>query len=172
MAYGFDWTWDYLSIPDSDDWNLGSENFTMDFWINFNSVKNYSGILNQIQDKSRDRMLFFHRDNWAWSQFFSFAVEEDDIYLFSNTWDFAPTLWQWYHVALVRNNDTFTVYVDWTSIWSTTVDVSFKDLSGDLGIGDLYNEWTYSLNWYLDEIRISKWDARWQWEFTPPTSAY
>ena len=31
--FSFDGTGDYLSIPDSDDWNFGSGDFVIDFWI-------------------------------------------------------------------------------------------------------------------------------------------
>jgi len=34
----FDGAGDYLSTPDSEDWNFGSGDFTIDFWVRFNSL--------------------------------------------------------------------------------------------------------------------------------------
>ena len=36
----FDGTGDYLSVPDSDDWEFGSGDFTIDFWVNFSTLPN------------------------------------------------------------------------------------------------------------------------------------
>ena len=36
-AIYFDGNGDYLSIPDSEDWNFGSGDFTIDFWVRFDS---------------------------------------------------------------------------------------------------------------------------------------
>ena len=34
----FDGTGDYLSVPDSEDWNFGTGSFTFDFWVRFNAA--------------------------------------------------------------------------------------------------------------------------------------
>ncbi|MBI4394871.1 MAG: hypothetical protein HY583_01615, partial [Candidatus Omnitrophica bacterium] len=34
----FDGAGDYLSIPDSDDWDFGQRAFTIDFWVRFNTL--------------------------------------------------------------------------------------------------------------------------------------
>src|SRR3990167_5305793 len=36
----FDGTGDWLTTPDSTDWDLGTGDFTIDFWIRFSSVAN------------------------------------------------------------------------------------------------------------------------------------
>src|SRR3990167_9505625 len=43
---------DYLSLADSDDWNFGSGNFTIDFWVRFNTVAAAQYILTQRADGS------------------------------------------------------------------------------------------------------------------------
>ena len=34
----FGGTGDYLTLADSDDWNFGADNFTIDFWVNFSNL--------------------------------------------------------------------------------------------------------------------------------------
>lgn len=40
-----DGTGDYLSIPDSEDWNMGDGTFTIDFWVRFNALPTSSNIV-------------------------------------------------------------------------------------------------------------------------------
>ena len=42
----FDGDSDYLTVPDSDDWDFGTGDFAIDFWIRFNVINQY----NQIMD--------------------------------------------------------------------------------------------------------------------------
>jgi len=45
----FDGNGDYLSIPNSTDWDFGTDPYTIDFWIRWNawgSIEQHSGIFN------------------------------------------------------------------------------------------------------------------------------
>lgn len=46
-AMYFDGSGDYLEIPDSEDWNFGSGDFTIDFWMNSKDISTYQSIYNQ-----------------------------------------------------------------------------------------------------------------------------
>ena len=35
----------YLSLADSDDWNFGSGDFTIDFWVRFNSLPSTGNLM-------------------------------------------------------------------------------------------------------------------------------
>jgi Tfp pilus assembly major pilin PilA len=76
----------------------------------------------------------------------------------------------WYHIALVRNGSTNTLYVNGTSSASNSTTPTGSTPA--IGIGRLYNDNTsYSLNGYIDDLRITKGYARYTANFTPPTSA-
>jgi hypothetical protein len=76
----------------------------------------------------------------------------------------------WVHLALVRSAGTTVMYVNGSSVASTTT--SFNDTAGGGIIGGFCDGGTYSPNGYLDEYRITKGVARYTANFTPPTQAF
>ena len=78
----------------------------------------------------------------------------------------------WYHLAIVRNSDTVTMYLNGSSEASTTWANTMRQDSGDelLCVGQKAgNIWH---NGWMDEVRISKGIARYTGNFTPSTSAF
>jgi Concanavalin A-like lectin/glucanases superfamily len=53
----FDGTGDYLSIPDSDNWNFGTGDFTIDFWYVRLSGTNQS-VVSQFQDSNNNWTIY------------------------------------------------------------------------------------------------------------------
>ena len=168
----FDGTGDYLSILDSDDWDFGSGDFTIDFWIRRNgSQASYAGVIGTEKDLGNNgwiirfdiglnlhKILFgFYQSGWVTVQ--------------SNT-ELSDLIWT--HIAVVRNGNTVYLFQGGTQVGS--VDVTGKavnDASNGLVIGRLDTTINnYYFNGHLDEIRISKGIARWTSNFTPPTEEY
>src|SRR3989339_404521 len=66
----FDGTGDYLSLADSEDWNFGTGDFTIDCWVRFNTVAGYQTFGAQYVDinnfwefyKSVDDQIIFRQD--------------------------------------------------------------------------------------------------------------
>lgn len=135
-------------------------------------------------DTSADKAIFSqHGDTGAGlggSRFF-IAVQANnkvDVYLRNSAnsdWSFrifgATTISTntWTHVAVVRNSNTFTLYINGTNDGSTSS--SDPILQSDFAIGALSNSGAYDLLGYIDEVRISD-TARYTGNFTAPTSAF
>ena len=170
----FDGAGDYLSLADSDDWNFGSGDFTIDFWVKFNSTASYQ--------------VFMNRGGTAGgglaSLWFTYTSSNVNIALSNNgsAWQldystaWSPGTSSWHHVALVRTGTTVKIFADGAQLGT---DQSFS--------GSVYNPGSYKslfigtrsdspgdypFNGYIDELRVSKGIARWTSNFTPPTSAY
>ena len=77
---------------------------------------------------------------------------------------------QWYHVALVKNSGTTTLYLDGTSEGSFSDSLTYIQPT-TFRIGQRYAGTLYNLNGYLDDFRITKGVARYTANFTPPTQA-
>ncbi len=164
----FDGTGDYLTVPDSDDWNFGSGNFTIDFWINWYQTPNtYNGFMeyhtnadNRWQFKYQNGALVFAteqgRGNW--------------IYMVSCDW--TPSLNTWYHLAVTRSGNSFRIFIDGNETALNSVSVILQDYDA-LYIGRTHDagQWRTPPA-YIDELRISKGIARWTDNFDVPTSAY
>ena len=160
----------YLSTPASTDWQFGSSPFTIDFWINWNSIQ--SGSSNIIaQDGGTNVWELFQRSAAGGSglRFQSYASSTlvADYYTGAYSW----TTGSWYHVAVVWDGTTFHIFINGVS-QSLTTGVAFtsNNFAASLYVGGDPVAGTY-MNGWMDEVRISK-GARWTSNFTPPTSEY
>ncbi|HOW36576.1 MAG TPA: SpvB/TcaC N-terminal domain-containing protein [Candidatus Omnitrophota bacterium] len=167
----FDGAGDYLSISDSDDWNFGAGDFTVDAWIRFDSTANTQTIIGQWNDGGHYWFITWYQP----SALLFFAARNgdspitDDIQVLKS---WSPVVNTWYHIALVRNENAFTLYVDGSSIGTETDDSPIADLTGGLSIGRRGYDGLECFNGWMDELRISKGIARWTENFIPPTEPY
>lgn len=73
----------------------------------------------------------------------------------------------WYHVAVVRFGNVFTIYRDGVSVASATSAVNIGHF-GTLSIGGTILDAPTSSDAWFDEVRITKGVARYTGNFTPP----
>lgn len=156
---------DYVTLPDSDDWNFGSGNFTIDMWVRFDdaTVTNQS-VFSQLNSGSDYVNLAWNESaNGAWTLTVVglVTVTAADT-LSSNTW---------YHLALVRNGNDWVIYRDGVSKGTTTQAGTYGDYSAVICFGTLLGYGHY-FKGYMDEVRVSKGIARWTTGFTPYTYQY
>jgi concanavalin A-like lectin/glucanase superfamily protein len=155
-----------LTVSDSEDLEFGDGDFTIDFWL-YPTSATITG--------SRKVMGTFHSGPQGWVIF----VDNGDLYLkvaINNSWQvdlrdpqqlIANT---WYHCAVVRNGDTWSIYKNGNRVASTTATGSVTPGEIPLTIGDGGLYW---FTGYLDEIRVSKGIARWTADSFPvPTAPY
>ncbi len=163
----FDWTWDYLEIPASSDFNFWTWDFTTDFWFNLpvHDVTNYPVFWTHYNsDTSKYNYVLYN------------AVTNNIVVTLESiayNFPFTPSDNTWYHLATVRSWTSLKVFINWTQIWTTQTFSENISNSWNLFIWtDKDIIWAYMFKWYLDEIHISKWIARWTENFTPPTAPY
>jgi phage-related protein len=164
----FNGSTDYLTIPDSDDWNFGTGNFTIDFCIKWKPLEGtYHDIYTQGTRDNRRITI-----GYANSTIYVIVAENYVSYLFlhSEPWVITPNTW--YHVAVVRNGNILKTYIDGvtTGVGTDLTGITMPDLSEDIHIAN-YNNSSYC-NCWLDEFRISKGIARWTEDFIPNTFEY
>ena len=173
----FNGTTSILTIPDSSDFDLGTNDFTVDFWINFEGLPSsfYSGIFGQ-------------RANW--DDQCSIAMQWTDItsnriniglnnYSVNVDHEWTPSLGTWYHIALVRSSDTLYLFIDGQlgDSWDVT-GLDVLDSTELFTIGGMYavpeseSIPYYFLEGNIDEFRFSSGIARWTSNFTPETGPY
>jgi hypothetical protein len=148
-----------VSAASSADWNFGTGDFTVDFWIRFNaSTRMY------VMDQASGNVaaLVITPSSGV------VEVYGPASYVI-NAGSTAFNTGQWYHIALVRNGNSWVVYRDGTNYVSATDSRSWGGSSNTLNVG--YGASTGVTGW-LDVFRISKGIARWAANFTPPTVAY
>lgn len=163
----FDGTGDYLTFPDSSDWNFGS-GFTIDFWIKFNSLSQHKGIIGHHTSNSWSgiNFLIHVKSTGVMELYFGNGGGTGKQVTVSGF-----TTATWYHIALVRNGTSIRVMKDGTMVVDTTGNMSGNDISAPVRIGTSASASYYDLDGWMDEIRISN-VARWDASFTPPSAPY
>ena len=164
----FDGTGDYLSVPDSTDWNFTASEATIECWVYLNSMPSVSVQLIGQNDGSASNWFVYIYANGK------IAVGLKNVNEVASATGVISTD-TWYHVAVVRESSDSSavtrIYVDGVSVANATAQY-FNDSSDDLFIGGNSDESGLKyMDGYLDEIRISD-VARYQIPFTPSTEAF
>jgi len=145
--------------------DFGAGDFTIEFWVLFNSVASGQRIAGGDQQLGGSY-------NWA---IYTTVTGRLDFYLSTGTpWDIASgqpfgsiETDRWYHVALVRNGNTFTGYLDGVAGASVT---SSSALASNSNNGPHFGFATGGyFNGYIDDVRITKGVAR---TITVPTASF
>lgn len=159
---------DFLEIADSEDWNFGSGDFTIDFWINPTDLTELFRPLSQTVHNSTDEgwnILISGTLRFTWS------TDGADEYMITSG-SMGLAVGQWSHVAIVRNGNTLTIYCDGVQKGSGTITGSIYNCSQPLLIGVFQQttpgNYTGYFNGYLDNIRVTKGTALWTADFQPP----
>lgn len=160
----FDGTGDYLSNSDAGV-VLGSGDFTVDFWVRLTSSISETIFDTQVIGGATSRTNSIRLS--ASSSRELIITHNGAIRITSS----ARSLNTWYHIAIVRNGTTTTLYVNGTADGTTTaITANMSTASMVIGMNASSSSNFYS--GYIDEFRVSVGIARWTANFTPPTSAY
>jgi len=168
----FDGDSDYLTLADSDDWNFGSGDWTIDFWVRFNTLGT-NAFFQQRTDNNN--FIFCFRAPDAGGTVF-FRIYTGGAWVVSLMIGYTGFVVNtWYHIAVVHHTTSiYEIFVNGTSIGSVNDVDNPTDYTGNFEIGRITNEVgasNYHDGW-LSEFRISKGIARWTSNFTPPTAPY
>jgi hypothetical protein len=167
-AIYFDGTGDYLTIPHSTDFQMGSGDFTVETWFK-------KGVDSSL-------IVLFGYGDWATlsGSNFNFYCTAANKVLFTfyyggsgvdvlSTGTVTGT--GWHHTAAVRYGNTITLYIDGVVAGTgnvTGLTMNSNNITMYLGSG----AGSYTWNGYTREMRISKGIARYTAAFTPPTTPF
>jgi hypothetical protein len=157
-ALSFDGSGDYLSIPSSSDFAFGTDDFTIDFWMNLNATT--------------DCHIWEGRDGTNVNQLL-IRLSSGIIRYYGNGADrivgTALNTSQWNHIAVSRNNTTSQLFVNGVCVGINTVDtINYVSAASTVFIGT--NESTNSrfLNGFIQDLRIYKGVAKYTGGFDVP----
>ena len=164
----FDGAGDTLACPDSADWDFGTGDLTIDCWVRGNDFASPSARQTVIDIAG----FWIHFETAGYMAVATSTSGAGTIFLGADDQTWSDDTW--YHLAVVRSGNTWTLYQNGTSIAtateSGTFDSSAQFLIGNKHITTPYGE-TY-WDGFIDEFRISKGVARWTANFTSPTAPY
>jgi len=158
----FDGTGDWLLIPNSPDIQLGTGNFTIEFWVYLNAISAARGFVAK-GGASTGWLVSLVSTNTVRFTFTTSTI--------TSTGTLAASTW--YHIAVVRegtgSNQT-KIYINGTNDGTGTVSTDFNQTeSMYVGANRTGGD---ALNGFIDDLRITKGIARYTANFTPPTAAF
>jgi hypothetical protein len=159
----FDGTGDYLTLSDSSDFDFDTGNFTIESWIRVSNFSDYRHIFESRTSEGTEGFSFGTDTNSKLFMWYNGSFRITTSTTLSTT--------TWYHVALVRNGNVHTIYINGTA--DTNTYTSANTYTSDrCWIGRYYNSTSYMYIGYMDEFRISKGIARYTGNFTAPTAVF
>jgi hypothetical protein len=168
----FDGSGDYLTAPNSSAFQLGTGDFTIEFWINASASGSYNQVIgcqnidpdngawrisNRFVGVNGGNAIHFARGNGSSFDEFSRPINVNDGL--------------WHHVAAVRSSGNVGIYVDGVLQGATVSIPGTCTSSNALRIGYNPRDGQY-LSGYLNDVRITKGVARYTSNFSVPTEAF
>jgi hypothetical protein len=167
----------YIQTSDHSDFTLGTNNFTIDFWIYFQDVfiptsGQAVGVF-QLGASNSNRPFLIRFSNSSGTK----KLEVSNTTLANGTtnvfgnYNVDMPVNTWVHLAIVRDGSTFSLYKDGLSQGSFSSNGEIDDKDSYVSIGKSFNS-TSSVIFEIDEFRFSNGIARWTSNFTPPSDHY
>ena len=161
----FDGTGDYLNIADNAALDFGTGDFTIDLWFYAESV---ADAVFAAGFSAGSPVSGWGASVYAGSASFTIAVSDTYVGVGNSATIAANT---WYHYAIVRSGNSFTLYINGVGGTAVTNTSSINTQAAGVNIGRS----TYTLNLrqfkgYISNLRIVKGTAVYTANFTPPTA--
>ena len=177
-AFDFNGTDDYLALSDGD---LSGGDWTIEMWINYDSIGQYQGPIASNRDKvlptgNTAGEFDFHVRETSAPFRMSFLVRDDpNSNLTIENSNVAITAGTWHHVAASFVSSTNTIYVGVDGTVASSTNAAFADIS--LGAEDALQigrnrSNTNFFNGQIDDIRLTKGVARYTSSYTVPAAAH
>ena len=166
-----------LSVPNSADVRLGSNDFTIEAWVKFGNVSGYWDTIMGMWDASNTRRTF------AFQRYKDVGGSNDaKLYLYVST-DGGSTNWAnanggnltanvWHHVAGVRDGNTLRVYQNGVEVANASYSGTIYNNTTDaLFIGDVESDNNNNMDGYISNVRLVNGTCLYPsgTTFTPPT---
>lgn len=155
-----------LAITDSADLTLGTNDFTLNFWVCFSSL-----------NASNWNYLALHNDLISvWWQFTYHAglggllLQCSAFSTSDRIFPWTPSTGIWYHIALVKSSNVYKMYVNGSALTGSFTDANaLPNVNAPLRIGSDSINTNRTLNGYMQEFILVNGKALWTSDFTPPT---
>jgi hypothetical protein len=153
-AMYFDGNGDYFQAPSKSEYNLGTGDFTIECWVNFNNVTNgFDGIID-----SGSTLTTANNTQWCLYRSgttLTFGRHGGTTLLTHSTT--SMNVQTWYHIAVTRQSDNLSMFVNGIRV-ATNYFPGWTINASVLRIGAITTP--YYMNGYIDDVRITRGVAR------------
>lgn len=147
---------DYISVPTSADFNFGTGDYTIEFWIYPTYLPSDGANRTLIDYRTTSNQnvanLWLHKNGHIYLWF-------NGAYAISGSAG-AIKINHWYHIALVRNSSKTTLYINGIQEGSVYSDSNTYVQGGTFYIGKYFSNSSYDFPGYISDVRVIKGDSR------------
>lgn len=147
QAFDVDGIDDSIQVQDQSLWFFGTNDFTIDLWVNFRSLKTDNPLVSNDEGGGSTNKWIF----WVTSNNLNFHINTSTGDTSGVSAPFTPLLDTWYHVAVTKSGSVYTFYVNGSPIGSATNAQPIPDANAPLTIGKAESFHTDGL---IDEVEI------------------
>ena len=175
-ALYFDGSTGYCSFPNafptSPYLNLGSNNFTIEFWLYPITFSNGSAFLTKGWTGSYGSFLFYYYNNTT-PQIYFYAGSNNSAWDIVNGVSINSNLSSntWTHIAVTRSGSNFYLFSNGVLTNTVTSSASIYNSTAPVTVGG-DNSGGHLSNCYIDDLRITNGVARYTSTFTPTSLAF
>lgn len=162
----FDGAGDYWQFPDHASWTFSGD-FTLECWANLTNMSVARTLLCHSTDINNMYRLYVTTDGRLKFD----VVSASSTIVTAQSTASAVSAVAWHHLAVVRNGNVFTLYIDGVANGTTTDSDAIPNFSSFFKVGISGNGSSDPMLGYIDEVRVSN-VARWTSGFTPPAAPY
>jgi len=170
----FNGTTDYMSIADSPSWTLGSNDFTIEIQVRFNTLANNQYFITQRTSDGSNRAWGLARQNPN-KLVFNYSTSAGISWTDEHIVNWSPATGVWYHIAACRDGANLRIFVDGVQIgvtYNASTD-TIIDVTEMVSIGrNAHSGGSEYFDGYMDEIRVSNGKAWYTTNFTPPSAPF
>lgn len=168
----FDGSGDYLEIANSADWAFGTADFCVEGYKNFSSVSSERGLIGKFETAAASTGWTFRLSTGnSPSGFRAVFGDGTSSLVLQKAW--TPLINTWYHWAVARQSSIVKIFIDGIQLGTNdTVSLNLPTGSANLRIGNTQTVTGADFFGYMDDIRITKGNARYTANFTPPTAPF
>jgi hypothetical protein len=158
QAFSFNGIDNLVAVPDSDEWTLGVNDFSLDMWVNFNDIQSRTAFIGHDEGGgSTNKWIFWYDelgddvtpDTPGSALRFAINPAIGSRNPISSAW--RPNIGQWYHVAITRNASTYALYIDGEQVSTSVHTDEIANAAAPLTIGASEG---FFFNGLIDEVHF------------------
>ena len=169
----FDGTGDYLDVTESNnDFDFDGD-FTIEFWVYFNTVNARNDTVGSANNSA---YLGASKSGWIASYYtlggnkWHFSYQSNQAWIFEHTFSFTSEVSRWYHVAFTRENSSVKCFVDGVQQGATqTSSTTLTSTENSVRVGGGEGSTSLLLDGSVSNLRIIKGTALYTSNFTSPS---
>ena len=164
----FNGSTDYLSLTPTSAFNFSTNNWTIEMWLNLNTVSAQQVFLSFGYEAGTQRsfVLYLTSSNVLQFAFSTNGSNNTDTSLGAS----GLTVGTWNHLAIVRNGATITAYRNGVA-YGTTISIGASSINYTPGAFKIGLDSVNYTNGYISNLRIVNGTAVYTGAFTPPTGS-